>query len=155
MKYQIEHYPGSSVAGFHNVGPWERTVEEGFRQLAVWVKNQQIHSGQWMAIYYDNPEVIPQEKLRCDTVITVARNFDIPANSAAVIKTTIAAGEYAVARARVDDDNFGRPWQQFFASLQDEKTWQPTGKPCFEHYLNDGSESGVWEFDMYVPVERQ
>lgn len=155
MKYQIEHYPGSSVVGFHKVGPWELTVQEGFEQLAAWVKRQDIHSGQWMAIYYDDPQVIPPEKLRCDTVITVARSFQLPEPDSGVIKTTVAAGEYAVARARVDDENFAKPWMQFFASLQDEQTWQPTGKPCFEHYLNDGSECGVWEFDMYVPVERQ
>lgn len=155
MEFRIEQYPGSTVAGFHKVGPWDQTVHEGFEQLALWVKNQHIHQGEWLAVYYDNPDKTPPEKLRCDTVITVDIDYVLPNNSGGVIKTAIASGEYAVARAKVDDDNFSRPWLGFFDAILGDDGIKPSGKPCFEHYLNEGSESGVWEFDMYVPIERQ
>ena len=103
-------------------------------------------------VYYDNPDVVPAEKLRCDTVVSVTENFTVPDNSEGVIETRIEGGQYAVARARVDDDDFAKPWNLFFDSVLANNSYHMTGKPCFEHYLNDGSESGVWEIDMYIPV---
>lgn len=49
------------------------------------------------------------------------------------------------------------PWEQTvhqgFAQLALwVKSHNITGNPCFEHYLNEGSESGVRDIDMYIPV---
>lgn len=152
MDFTIRQAPERKVAGFHMVGPWEKTVHQGFEQLALWVKSQSVNGTEWLAIYYDNPEEVPAEKLRCDTVVRVPEDFVVPENSEGVMTTRIEAGEYAVARTRVENNDFVKPWQHFFASLLADERYQLTGKPCFEHYLNDGSESGVWELDMYVPV---
>ncbi|MCT4702056.1 DNA gyrase inhibitor SbmC [Enterobacteriaceae bacterium H20N1] len=152
MEFKIQQVPERKVAGFHMVGPWEKTVHQGFEQLALWVKSQKITGSEWLAVYYDNPDEVPAEKLRCDTVLSVPEDFVVPENSEGVITTRIEAGLYAVARARVDDNDFAKPWNQFFNSLAADESYQLTGKPCFEHYLNDGSESGVWDIDMYVPV---
>ncbi|MCT4714030.1 DNA gyrase inhibitor SbmC [Enterobacteriaceae bacterium H18W14] len=152
MEFKIQQVPERKVAGFHMVGPWEKTVHQGFEQLALWVKSQKITGSEWLAVYYDNPDEVPAEKLRCDTVLSVPEDFVVPENSEGVITTRIEAGLYAVARARVDDNDFAKPWNQFFDSLAAGESYQLTGKPCFEQYLNDGSESGVWDIDMYVPV---
>lgn len=152
MEFKIQRIPEHKVAGFHMVGPWERTVHQGFEQLALWVKTHNITGTEWLAIYYDNPDEVPAEKLRCDTVLRVPDDFVVPETSEGVIVTRIEGGEYAVARARIDDNDFASPWLQFFGSLMADDRYQMIGKPCFEHYLNDGSESGVWEIDMYIPV---
>lgn len=137
------------------VGPWEKTVQQGFEQLSLWVKSHKVVGEEWLAVYYDNPEVVPAEKLRCDTVVSVAEDFTVPENSEGVITTRIEAGQYAVARARVDNNDFQQQWESFFDAVEGDNRYQITGKPCFEHYLNDGSESGVWEIDMYIPVADQ
>ena len=152
MEFTIKQVPQKKVAGFHMVGPWEKTVHQGFEQLAMWVKAHQVPESEWLAVYYDNPEVVPAEKLRCDTVVAVAEDFAVPENSEGVIVTHIEGGQYAVARARVDDNDFASPWNQFFEKLLGDSEYQPDGKPCFEHYLNDGTQSGVWDFDMYISV---
>ncbi len=152
MEFKIQQITEYKVAGFHMVGPWERTVHQGFEQLALWVKSHHITGSEWLAIYYDNPDEVPAEKLRCDTVLRVPDDFVVPETSEGVIATRIEGGEYAVARTRVDDNDFARPWMEFFGSLMADERYQMTSKPCFEHYLNDGSESGVWEIDMYIPV---
>lgn len=152
MEFTIQQVTERKVAGFHMVGPWEQTVHQGFEQLALWIKTQKITETEWLAVYYGNPDEDPAEKLRCDTVLSVPEDFVVPENSEGVITTRIEAGQYAVARARVDDNDFAKPWRQFFDSLMADERYQLTGKPCFEHYLNDGSESGVWEIDMYVSV---
>lgn len=155
MEFNVQQVHERKVAGFHMVGPWEKTVQQGFEQLSLWVKSHKVVGEEWLAVYYDNPDVVPAEKLRCDTVVSVAEDFTVPENSEGVITTRIEAGQYAIARARVDNNDFQQQWESFFDAVEGDNRYQITGKPCFEHYLNDGSESGVWEIDMYIPVADQ
>lgn len=155
MEYTVRQENTRTVAGFHLVGPWEKTVQQGFEQLMMWVDGQQIPAKEWVAVYYDNPDEVPAEKLRCDTVVTVDDDFAIPANSEGVIRTEVSGGEYAVAAARVVDHDFSTPWYQFFGSLSQDQHYQPAAKPCFERYLNDGNQDGFWLIEMFVPVEKK
>ncbi|KFB98305.1 DNA gyrase inhibitory protein [Trabulsiella guamensis ATCC 49490] len=155
MEYSIKPQNQRTIAGFHLVGPWEEKVKQGFEQLMAWVDGKQIHPLEWIAVYYDNPEITPPEKLRCDTAVTVPDDFTIPANSEGVMMTTVEGGNYAVARARVENNDFATPWYQFFESLQKDATWQFAPKATFEVYLNDGAVDGYWDIDMYVSVERK
>jgi DNA gyrase inhibitor len=154
MHYSIEHVHARTVAGFHMVGPWEDTVKQGFEQLMMWVDGQSIPVKEWIAVYFDNPDEVPPEKLRCNTVVTVADDFSLPPNSEGVILTHIDGGEYAVASARVVEHDFSTPWLQFFDALLKDKAYHIDGKPCFEHYLNDGNQDGYWDIQMYVAVAR-
>ncbi|EMX8699516.1 DNA gyrase inhibitor [Raoultella sp. BIGb0138] len=154
MNYSVKSVGNKKIAGFHLVGPWEQTVKQGFEQLMAWVSNSQVPAQEWVAVYYDNPDQVPPEKLRCDTAVTVADDYVIPPNSEGVILTEIAGGEYAFARARVVDHDFSTPWLQFFNSLMQSKEYQIAAQPCFEVYLNDGNQDGYWDIEMYVAVER-
>ncbi|HCL7894067.1 TPA: DNA gyrase inhibitor SbmC [Raoultella ornithinolytica] len=154
MNYSVKSVGKRTIAGFHMVGPWEQTVKQGFEQLMAWVSGRQIPAQEWVAVYYDNPDQVPPEKLRCDTVVTVADDFVIPPNSEGVILTEIAGGEYAVASARVENHDFSTPWLAFFNSLVQSKVYRLAEKPCFEVYLNDGNQDGYWDIEMYVAVER-
>lgn len=97
MDYSIKQQQKRKIAGFHLVGPWEKTVKQGFEQLVMWVDGRHIEPLEWVAVYYDNPDEVPAEKLRCDTAVTVPEDFVIPDNSEGVMMTEIAAGDYAVA----------------------------------------------------------
>ena len=90
MNYEIKQEDKRTVAGFHLVGPWEQTVKKGFEQLMMWVDSKNIVPKEWVAVYYDNPDETPAEKLRCDTVVTVPNNFTLPENSEGVILTEIS-----------------------------------------------------------------
>jgi DNA gyrase inhibitor len=111
-----------------------------------------VPAQEWVAVYYDNPDEVPAEKLRCDTAVTVADDYQIPANSEGVMMTEIAGGDYAVARARVENFDFATPWYQFFEPDAKQNP-QMAMKPCFEVYLNDGNQDGYWDIDMYIAVE--
>lgn len=152
MEYQIQNVPERTLAGFHLVGPWERTVKQGFEQLGVWVKSQKYQASEWIAVYFDNPEITPPEKLRCDTMVTVPEDFVVPPNSEGVTCTRLDGGLFAVARARVANDDFSTPWRDFFAQLAADKHYQCREAPCFELYLCDGS-GGVWDIEMYIAVK--
>ncbi len=153
MEYEIKQVDKRMIAGFHMVGPWEQTVKQGFEQLMKWVDGKQIVPLEWIAVYYDNPDVVPAEKLRCDTVVSVPEGFEIPENSEGVILTELAGGDYAVAVARVENHDFATPWYQFFERLLQDTTFEIAAKPCFEVYMNNGMEDGYWDIEMYVPVQ--
>ena len=65
MNYEIKQEDKRTVAGFHLVGPWEQTVKKGFEQLMMWVDSKNIVPKEWVAVFYDNPDETPAEKLRC------------------------------------------------------------------------------------------
>jgi len=152
MDYSISQQPTRKIAGFHLVGPWEQTVKQGFEQLSMWVSGRHVPALEWLAVYYDNPDEVAPEKLRCDTVVTVADDFTLPANSEGVILTEVAGGDYASATARVEGDDFATPWNLFFASLLEDANYQIAPKPCIERYLNDGRADGYWTIEMLIPV---
>lgn len=106
MDYSVRQQQKRKIAGFHLVGPWEKTVKQGFEQLVMWVDGRHIQPQEWVAVYYDNPDDVPAEKLRCVTAVTVVDDFTIPENSEGVMMTEIAAGEYAIAAARVENHDF-------------------------------------------------
>ena len=153
MEYEIKQVDKRRIAGFHMVGPWEQTVKQGFEQLMKWVDGKQIVPLEWIAVYYDNPDVVPAEKLRCDTVVSVPEDFAIPENSEGVLLTEVAGGDYAVAVARVENHDFATPWYQFFDCLMQDTTFEIAAKPCFEVYMNNGIEDGYWDIEMYIPVQ--
>ena len=153
MEYEIKQVDKRRIAGFLMVGPWEQTVKQGFEQLMKWVDGKQIVPLEWIAVYYDNPDVVPAEKLRCDTVVSVPEDFAIPENSEGVILTEVAGGDYAVAVARVENHDFATPWYQFFDCLMQDTTFEIAAKPCFEVYMNNGIEDGYWDIEMYIPVQ--
>ncbi len=90
---------------------------------------------EWVAVYYDNPEEVPAEKLRCATAVTVDEDYVIPANSEGVIPAAIAGGDYACARARVVDYDFATPWMQFFDSLQQSTAYRIAPSPALRSIL--------------------
>ncbi|HFZ8992993.1 TPA: DNA gyrase inhibitor SbmC [Citrobacter freundii] len=153
MEYEIRQVEKRTVAGFHMVGPWEQTVAQGFAQLKMWVKGNALEPREWIAVYYDNPDVVAAEKLRCDTVIAVAENFTVPENSPGVIVTAIEGGQYAVATARVTDQDFAQPWKQFFNSLLQDNQYQMAARPCFELWLTREAKADAQDIAMHVPVQ--
>lgn len=153
MEYEVKQVAARKIAGFHMVGPWEQTVKQGFEQLMMWVDGQQIPAMEWLAVYYDNPDEVPAEKLRCDTVVSVADDFVIPPNSEGVMMAEVAGGLYAAARARVIDHDFSTPWYQFFESVLKDEAYRIAPKPCLEIYHNNGAEDGYWDIEMFVAVE--
>lgn len=155
MDYSITQQQKRKIAGFHLVGPWDQTVKQGFEQLMMWVQGRQIQPLEWIAVYYDNPDEVPAEKLRCNTAIAVAEDFVIPPDSEGVILTEVAAGDYAVATARVENHDFATPWKHLFNSLLEDSQYEIAPKPCFERYLNDGNADGYWDIEMCVPVQNR
>jgi DNA gyrase inhibitor GyrI len=94
----------------------------------AWVSGRQIPAQEWVAVYYDNPDRSSTEKLRCDTVVTVADDFVIPPNSEGVILTEIAGSMQSPARAG-GKSRLSTPWLAFFNSLVQSKAYRLAENP--------------------------
>ncbi|WP_436856416.1 DNA gyrase inhibitor SbmC [Citrobacter tructae] len=153
MNYEIKLTDKRTVAGFHLVGPWEQKVKQGFDQLMLWVDNKQVVTHEWIAVYYDNSDEVPAEKLRCSTFVSVPDDFTIPENSEGVILSEMEGGMCATAVVRIENDDYATPWYQFFNNLMQDKEWEMACKPCYEVYLNNGVIDGYWDIEMCIPVQ--
>lgn len=150
MKVSIVERNPQSWLGYHLQGPWQETVPRGFNQLKSWVSEHKVE-GEWLAIYYGNPQELTPEDLRVETVITAPEEM-IPAAGDDIEKGLLPGGRYFHARVEVLNNDFFSAWRSLFDSLNAQGGWQVDNRPCFEHYLSDGSDSGDWLVDMYIPV---
>lgn len=153
MNIELVQREASHVAGFHLVGPFEETAPQGFDKLAAWTDKHQL-VGPWMSVYHGNPREVPAEQLEIDTAIGVPSDFELPEGSEGVTITELPAGYYAMARVHVSDDDFTKPWYQFFDDWLPNSGYVMAEGPCFDHYLNDGSESGEWDIELFIPVNK-
>lgn len=153
MKVDIQQRSTCQIAGYHLIGPWEKTAPEGFGKLVNWTAKHQL-MGPWMAVYHGNPREVPPEQLEIETVIGVPADFELPDEADGVVLSEIPGGTYAMTLVHVSDGDFGKPWLAFFDEWLPSSGYSVAEGPCFDHYLNDGSESGKWEIEMYMPVKK-
>lgn len=153
MRVEIQQLPAGQLAGYRLEGPWEKTVPQGFSRLSEWVSRNPL-KGEWLAVYYGDPQQIPADRLVVDTGISVPSDFILPLDSEDVQLRPIPAACYAVAQVQVSEGDFARPWREFFDGWLPGSGYQRAEGPCFERYLNDGSQTGVWDLLICVAVEK-
>ncbi|MCS3430503.1 GyrI-like domain-containing protein [Klebsiella sp. BIGb0407] len=151
--FSVQQVAARKVVGFHWLGPWEETVPLGFEKLVHWAANHHL-DGELLAVYYDDPDVVPAEQLRCDTVMSVPDDFVLPEDAQKNVRVmTIAEDLYAIGLASVQNNAFFEAWEKLFDQVEADGRYQLTGKPCYERYLNDGILSGEWQLEMLIPVK--
>ena len=149
MQVNVIERPSQQIAYLRVNGPYCETMPAGFARLEQWAVANGHTDGDWLALYWDNPETTPVEQLRADVAVSVVPGSEV---SGEVQLQTIPAGLYASHRCRVENGDFAAPWNALFGEWLPHSGYQPTEGPCFEHYLNDGRASGVWELVIYTPV---
>lgn len=152
--FTVQQVAARKVVGFHWIGPWEENVPQGFEQLMSWALSHHLY-GELLAVYYDDPDAVPAEQLSCDTVMAVEDDFILPDDSESGVRLMTIPGDlYAIGLATIENNAFFEAWERLFSQIEADGSYQLTGKPCYERYLNDGSLSGVWQLEMLIPVKR-
>lgn len=105
-------------------------------------------AGEWLALYWDNPDMTPPSELKTDVAVTITKNVAV---SGDVQRQEIPAGKYAIRRCRIEQDDFETPWRGFFADLA-QSDYQFGQGACFERYFNNGKVDGFWDIEMVIPV---
>jgi AraC family transcriptional regulator len=153
MKIEIrESVPPMRVVAMPHVGPYWQ-IGPVFDRLEQWATANNIAAQGILAIYHDDPESVPAEKLRSDACIVVGPELSL--DDTAVRLVDLPGGRYAVATYVGSYSGLPAAWGQFMGE------WLPgSGEkinfehPSFEIYRNMPGEVPESELitELYEPL---
>lgn len=105
-----------------------------------------------LALYYDNPEITPEENLKCDVCIRICKpaqpNGDIGVK-------TIGGGRFAMFTYIGEYKKVGAAYDKIYGELLAKGGFQARGNYCFEKYVNDPRRTAPEKLktEIYIPIE--
>jgi AraC family transcriptional regulator len=149
---RIEQVPARRVAYLRHLGPYAE-VGPTYRRLLDWAKRRGLMGpeAQLLSISYDDPEVTPPEKIRCDCCITVGEQVG-PEGDVGV--QTVEGGEYAVLRHCGPSSEVHDTMRWLFGVWLPASGREPRNAPLYS-ICNDPPDTPPDRFciDIYVPLE--
>lgn len=154
----IQQLPTMHVAYLRHVGPYQGDSELFGRlwgQLCRWAGPRGLlrpPETQMLCVYRDDPGVTDEAKLRLDVCITVAEDTPVDGE---IGKTSLPGGDYAVARFKLDPQQYGDAWTAMYGGWLPESGYQPDDRPAFERMIGDPKDhpEGKHVVDICVPVK--
>lgn len=154
---RIEELPDMEVAYIRHIGPYQGDGElfgRLFGALFRWAGPRGLFNNPdflCMSMYYDNPDLTDDEKLRLNVCMTVPPDTAVDGE---IGKLSIKGGTYALARFEIDTDQYGDAWDAVFAGWFPVSGYQPVDQPCMEIYRNDptGHPEHKHIVDICIPV---
>ena len=158
MKVEVKNLEKMTVAYIRHIGPYVENsalFKEIFGKLFKWAGPHRLINfpeTKMISVYYDDPKITDENKLRMDCSISVPSDTEV---SREISKMTIAGGKYAVGRFEIKTDEYSDAWQKMMGKWLPESGYVPDDKPCFEIYQNDPKQhpQGLHIVDICVPVK--
>lgn len=155
MRVEIKTFKDAEVAYIRHIGPYkgDPALFEGlFKRLCTWAgpRNLFTKDTAFYCIYYDDPVVTDESKLRMDVCMNIPVGTEV---SGEVGKQVLKGGEYAVARCMISDPKqYDEYWTEIYKNWFPSSGYQPDNKPPFEMYPPDCKKEGAMVVDICVPV---
>ncbi len=154
MDVTIKDQPELRVGTVRHIGPYDR-ISQAFERLGSLMAPARTRpaGGQLLALYYDDPQTTPADRLRSDAALTFPPPLEVPAG---LIERRVPAGRYACAVHVGPYDQLPKAW----ASLMEDiatRGLKATGGVSYELYLNDPMSvpSSQHRTELCAPVEPQ
>ena len=155
---EVKDMPEMHVAYVRHIGPYQGDTElfgRLFNKLCAWAGPRELlrfPETQMLCVYYDDPEVTDNAKLRTDVCITVPADTQVDGE---IGKTKIPAGKYAVAHFEINPDQYQDAWDTVYGGWLPESGYQPDDGVCYELYLGDPKShpEGKHTVDICIPVK--
>lgn len=130
MNVNVRNQPELRVAGIRHIGPYHE-IGRAFGRLGSVAAPPK--GAQMIAIFHDDPDATPPDKLRSDAAMTLPGGSSTPNG---LIEQRIPAGRYATVVHKGPYEELPKVWAQ----LKNE--WLPAsghhaGRPSYELYLNN------------------
>ena len=105
-----------------------------------------------ISVYYDDPGITDESKLRVDACITVPPDTKVDGE---IGKSKLPAGNYAVGHFELSTNEYEDAWKTMYGIWLPQSGYQPADSPCFELYLNDPKEHPEKKciVDICIPVK--
>lgn len=151
---RVEELPAFTVAYVRHVGPYAGDGElfgRLFGRLGQWAGPRGLitKDARWLAMYHDDPEITPAEKLRLSVCISVPAGTQ---GERDVNVMEIPGGKCAVAQFSLQMHEYGAAWNWLMGEWLPASGYQPDDRPCYEAYLS-AQEDPVQRVDIVQPVK--
>jgi AraC family transcriptional regulator len=153
MDVQVTDRPELRVGALRHVGPYNQ-IGQAFARLGAVAGGAGLfrHPGATMlAIYYDDPDSTPPDRLRSDAAITVPDGAALPAE---LVEQRVPAGRYARALHVGSYEQLPDAWTRFKRDGVKRVGARAASGPSYEVYLNDPTKVPKEELrtELYIPV---
>jgi len=153
MDIEIEELPDLRVGAVRHVGPYDR-IPQAFGRLGAIAGPAglfQRPGAAMIAIYHDDPDTTPSDKLRSDAAIVVPENVLLPEE---LVEGRISAGRYARAVHVGPYDQLADAWARFKAEVSSAGGHRTRPGASYEIYRNDPTKVPKEELrtELYVPI---
>lgn len=154
MNVEIQQKPAMRAAGLRHVGPYNQ-INEAFGRLGEIARRAGLfnHPGAAMiAIYHDDPESTPVDKLRSDAAIVVPENTKIPDG---LTERRLPAGRYACTIHIGPYERLPDTWSKLMGEWIPANNLRIVDGESYELYLNDPTTTPKEQLrtEICVPVE--
>ncbi len=149
----VKTVPAMKVAAMDHLGSY-LAIDKAFGALAGWLGARNLISPQTriFGIFYDDPDAVPEDKLRSKACFSV--EGPIP-DEPPVAATEIAGGRYAVLRHKGPYADMKVSYAWLYGDWLLKSGEKAADAPCFEEYLNDPRKTPPTELltDIYLPLK--
>lgn len=159
VNVEVKEMPEFTVAYLRHIGPYagdSALFERLFTKLFQWAGARDLMKfpeTNVLAVYHDDPEVTPEDKLRMSACITVPAETVVDGE---IGKMTVPGGKFAVAHFELSgSDEYGPAWNALMGGWLPESGYQPDDRLCYEMYHNNPKEhpEGKHIVDICLPVK--
>jgi AraC family transcriptional regulator len=152
MKVEIKEKPALRVAAVRHTGPYNQ-IPVAFEQLgALAGPAGLIRPGAAMiAMYYDDPESTPQDRLRSDAALSVAEGVQLPSG---LEERRLPSGRYACTVHVGPYEQLGDTWARFMGEWLPASGHRVGDGVSYEQYLDDPSRTPKHErrTELCIPL---
>jgi AraC family transcriptional regulator len=152
MDVEITSRPELRAVAIRHVGPYSRISEAFGRLGAIAGRAGLIRPGTtMMALYHDDPETTPEEKLRSDAALTIPADAKVPDG---LTELMIPAGRYARMTHVGPYDNLGDAWARLMGEWLPSSGHRVGEGAAYEVYRNNPTDTKPSDLvtELYVPL---
>lgn len=153
---RIEDFEPFRVAYVRHIGPYagdENLFEGLFNKLAAWAGPRDLlgPEAMFITIYHDDPSITEESKQRISVCVSVPEGTE---GSGEVGIMDLPGGRHAVARFRIDADEYGHAWNALCGGWLPDSGYVPDDRPAFERYHGGPQDDpeGKHNVEICLPV---
>ncbi|MFH1197206.1 MAG: AraC family transcriptional regulator [bacterium] len=158
VNIEVMMLPEMPVAYIRHIGPYkgnQKLFEGLFERLFAWAGSRDLikfPETKVLAVYYDDPEITEDTKLRVDVCISVPQDTKVDGE---VGKAVIPGGKFAVGHFELLSNEYPDAWNAIMGIWLPQSGYQCDDRLCYELYLNSPKDhpEGKCIVDICVPVK--
>lgn len=153
MKVEITQMPEQRVAAIRHIGPYNQ-IGEAFGRLGEIAGAAELFASPdaaMIALYHDDPESTPPDRLRSDAGVRITSHAALPTP---LVEQRLPAGRYAKTVHVGGYDKLPDTWARFLGEWLPESGERLGSGPSYERYVNDPRQTPKDQLltEIYVPI---